>query len=535
MKPYARLLLWCALCVCSLFGGARSVNAQSTTVKFNAPSSAWTNRYVIVQFTYPDWSPYGDPITSGFGTTVYLTNGQAYTVTKDMRYTGPNVSVVASWREDYGGSPANAAGSATPTPGGTVEFWTGAAPPVQHWIRVLLYNYTQCDEVQTIIRDSDQARLKSFAVPAGTKSPNGLLAIAGPFDAPFPYSVEQQSDCYAPESYNGPTNAWVTATNTGGGTYGSLPNLTQVTPNTPDTTNITFSTNGTAGARDQTMQEGFSTLRSTIKQVGDTAHKDAQDAEGLLGAINTNLTAINGKIVPGQTNALTKAELLSLTNNVRTTADTAAQKAAGDAAAASYSGPIETFETSLGTIGVDKNGTYGIPDAALFSFNMGEILGTWNLNPLTNEKTSWIASLSRTMWKWALTVFYVIACWKVLQSHIQSATAARQATSSGESIAGTNLATPIALAMASAITITLAAIPALASMITDGAVLQVMGFNPFSVIHSAGGHAASAVGLADGFFPLDLCVFYVASYIGFAVTVSKVYAVATTVVRFYVG
>jgi len=101
------------------------------TIRFTAPATGWTARYVIVQANYPAYDGFGQEVVGGFGQTVYLSAGQSHDRTVGMRFVGANRVLTPTWKEDVGGSPANATTPASvnnPVDGATYAFTLGSVP-----------------------------------------------------------------------------------------------------------------------------------------------------------------------------------------------------------------------------------------------------------------------------------------------------------------------------------------------------------------------------------------------------------------------
>jgi hypothetical protein len=117
--------------------------------------------------------------------------------------------------------------------------------------------------------------------------------------------------------------------------------------------------------------------------------------------------------------------------------------------------------------------------------------------------------------------------------------AARQATSSNQSVLGTNLSLGCALAMAIAITTVMLAIPLYAlgwfdSHSVGGASIFTYVFsNPFRGVTASG--VAAALWITVQFFPLSFMVSCTLARISFMASLNAVMWSTVTIVRFLVG
>lgn len=230
-------------------------------------------------------------------------------------------------------------------------------------------------------------------------------------------------------------------------------------------------------------------------------------ANGYLGAVATN-TAM-------ATNLLGK---LSDTNGVPTADDLKAQ---GDMA----SGAVKGQYDALGQQIVAPQ-ELGVSDGDWSVSAMGY---TWDLNPVHNGDFAALAVWVRNLVTWGLTFSYILACFLCVEEYVRASTSAQQARSA-EVVPV--FASGSALAMAAAMTVALAAVPALVFAFAAQQNWGWLGTNPFIPV---GGATGRAVALANAFFPLGLMVSQLMLHLAFRVSVGGVYWVATTIVRFLVG
>jgi len=366
------------------------------------------------------------------------------------------------------------------------------------------------------------------------------------------------------------------STNTSIPTPGALATGTNsIGPTTPNfvggatgNTNITFSTNATP-ADSGSLQSGFNAL---YKATVDGFESTKSTLNAGFGKLSTNILAGNGinqagfnnlsnlaatgnntlkgisngiygltpeqnsnNIVGIRSNTSNTVELLrSVTNLLGSlgtngsgtnsgitsgTADT--WRDAGIAAAGDGKDDIDGLKSQMpanaGTAPTDV-GNWVI-GAGSWSFDLNPTTGTW----------AGVASMCRTFILWLATVCYVAFCCKLTMEAMYASTAAKQASSAATTpIASTG----VALIMAAAMTVALAAVPALLVVTLGGGLFSIIGVSPWA---GATGGVAMGVAVANAFIPLDAVLTYLLLGVTFRFALGSTFWVSTTVVRFLVG
>jgi len=293
--------------------------------------------------------------------------------------------------------------------------WSDAGPPPPLvYVKVEFVNYSQCWQTQWVVQVDTDATLWTQVVPPLTKTP--IYKTLGPYEMPFPWMIENESECSP-----GVVVEWLMGTN--GFSTSSSPSTSQrgtdgapllppITGNTPDTTNITFSTNGTASARDQTLQEGFSATRSTIDQSGQktVAAVNAVKAvlDGMSSRISTNGNPASGSEI-GQGTNIANSMSMSVSNGVE----------------GFFNGKGADANSGFQTLGLVYSGS---PLPISFTLLGSSVV----VNPFSNTHLSALASFIQALIRWIVKLllgYYLFQWWQKCSFKI--ATAASGVSTSG--------------------------------------------------------------------------------------------------------
>lgn len=249
------------------------------------------------------------------------------------------------------------------------------------------------------------------------------------------------------------------------------------------------------------IRQGASDTTNTILSEGKILHEDLTN---ILGAF-TNLNRTN--VV--DTNAF----------DVTTATNTGATMAQGE-----YAGISDAINGAV----VAGNSSTGI---GAMSVTVGT--STLNLNPFSNTSIAAIGGWMKTVFTWLVVYGYGKMAWDSIETYLASSAGANQARTSGQTVLGTNLNAPSALAMAAVITIALGAIPgAFVAYLSSTHFLDTILLNPFAGVAPA---VATGVGMINQVFPVDVAVGASVSYLIFRMSLGGLYFVATSIVRWAVG
>lgn len=241
----------------------------------------------------------------------------------------------------------------------TLDFSVGPTAPVQFWIRTTLFNFSSYWETNTLFRDEGDQPFISDPIPLPPRT-TGHPIVVGPFDEPFPWGIfcEPQNQNLPTSSFeNLSTNAFSThgPTSTNPPSSYQSPNdfLPAIGPGTPITTNWTFSTGDTNGARDSTLREGFSGLRSILEENGQLAHFDAEAIRQRLEAVTNLLGPVTNAPQAEAMAAAMVASLEEATEEWREGAETMAASSSNAlrAVAAGWDGAADSIEGGTETAG----------------------------------------------------------------------------------------------------------------------------------------------------------------------------------------
>jgi len=225
------------------------------------------------------------------------------------------------------------------------------------------------------------------------------------------------------------------------------------------------------------------------------------------------------------TNGLTIEQLMAEHSKGSNTdhVNTAAQSAAGVSAGSGGSASISNLSSiTAGTL--SGSSAANVP----WTVTVGGV--SVDLNPLNLTGMATMAAWVRLLMTWLVTVSYLMLLAKYADEWVWAAASAQQAKASGQSVLGTNLNTPVALAMAAVITIAVAVIPA----------FVVSWISPIkSGLATSLGSSDSIVGkcilLMNAFLPLDLMLGNLIGAVSFKLAGSSVFFGVSTAVRFLVG
>lgn len=291
--------------------------------------------------------------------------------------------------------------------------WTmTGAPPSSYYLKVDLFNFTQCWQTNWVYETGNIVPIGGpYAVAPATRT--AQTVTLGPYSSRFPYLVTSLSSCIgiAVDLNYGTNQGFVATAGTAATlTNAAVPFLPQVVGSTPDTTNITFSTNGTAAARDQTLQEGFSALRSIVQQGQDRANADSRSLGGKLDSIDGKAASIRDNAAGIGTNLATLLDVAkSQTNRPTLNTNTVRSRAASDALGASnavegaLSGATTTAGQFINAAG-SQNGTFSGGGSYWMATIGGESV---NLNPLQDASVATAAAFVRGLTLWLMLMSFV--------------------------------------------------------------------------------------------------------------------------------
>jgi hypothetical protein len=303
-------------------------------------------------------------------------------------------------------------------------------------------------------------------------------------------------------------------------------------------------------------------IKSDLDKLTNSSGTSAPDYSGVLGTIAANTAAgalagqqtrdAVGAGAAGTTNAIKSASLAEgsalsnltahvdsgftntinqLTNLFSSTNDAASRIASYGASSSNAASlmmqPVLNLKGALSPISV---GSHDAGDWLVTIPMFGDI----DLNPLHNLTIATMAAWVRNIETYLLWFYFVLKCWRCVEEHIRSLPSAKQTSSSEPSLIGSGISFLVAGFISVAFGVAVAA--AMALLISNcggiGALAAMLNQNP---VASGNAVIGRALGLADAFIPLDLTFNLLVVYFSFRLTVSFVFTVATTFVRFMVA
>jgi len=316
---------------------------------------------------------------------------------------------------------------------------------------------------------------------------------------------------------------------------------------------------GTNAATDQTARDGFNALyKATVDGFESTKAVIRNGFDGLgtnvasgnninrtgFLSLSNGLSGLNGTML-GMSNGLRGEQnsnnifatrqntsnswetlraitnLLGMTAGLTNSPNTSTQQSSGESAAEA------TRDALTGLVGSIPNGGGSVPsDVGDWSFTVGAV--SMDLNPLQGQFAG-IASFIRNFILWCVTLAYIGFVISHTMETMRAVAAARQASAAS---ATPGISSGTALAMAAAITVAVATIPALLVATLNGGLLTTLGVSPFA---GATGAIGMGIALANAYIPLDSILTYATAGLAFQLSIGALFWVATTVIRFLVG
>jgi len=261
----------------------------------------------------------------------------------------------------------------------------------------------------------------------------------------------------------------------------------------------------------------------------------AGNTNGVSGGSGTNdidyrpdwgrATNLLSALLASDTNVVGKAILVQnwATNAVGAFSEATAQSDAASAVASQF-GSVSNYGRTIGNAATPSV-TQNRPDMT-FPF----LGSTFDLDPLSVSEIAVAAATIRGLLVWALYGVLLMQGWRVTDSYMKAATSARQATTAGTSVLGSNVNVGSAAAMAAVITVVILAIPALGL-----AFLSSSGVGTYFVAANFSSGFGVWWGYADNYVPVTVMLGTLSSWIAFRFAFGAVYVSVTTAIRFLVG
>ena len=356
-----------------------------------------------------------------------------------------------------------------------------------------------------------------------------------------------------------------------------------------NSTNILYSTPGyTPGAAvsQQTMAQGFSAVISAIVSGTGSGSQDSAREQILLGKIADYTKATSESMIDlrnsltngngGSGTYLTNLNSVSLTNNLSITNIVQFTNAPSDivsnlfefsrlmatnktkpTALAALSGAgVPDLETPSTVKGIAESriaesvatldsasGMLTVPAAAsgsagsIFnvSFSVGGHSYNMNMNPMSNASVAALASLVHSLVTWIVYATYALSVLAMISEHVRSFTAAQQADMPDIEVQGFTFGGNLGIFLFVAIIALVAfalqlLVGAMATWLSSNSgMFAVLSTNPFSGANDTA--VSASIWLAAQFVPLNLIVTTVVSYLLFRLSITKVYLLATFIIR----
>ena len=182
--------------------------------------------------------------------------------------------------------------------------------------------------------------------------------------------------------------------------------------------------------------------------------------------------------------------------------------------------------------GLGSNGSVNVVIKGKASYDDATI----DYNPMNVPELTGALAFVRQIMSWLIVAGLIFACWEFWDRKLTSAFLTPQAHSAGESVAGTNLSIGGSLLAASAITISLMALPTIMVALFSARGSQVF-FNPFNEQTAGAFGAAAGIGLSllGQVFDVNLAVVAFFNYWAFRLTCTTAVAGVSSAIRFMVG
>lgn len=292
------------------------------------------------------------------------------------------------------------------------------------------------------------------------------------------------------------------------------------------------------------LQTLLGNIKSAVDQHRVSNHDDHLDAQLTRSGIKSGVETLEANSATRHTEAQQKRDDLidqseitneNLTNILEAIEgigeeepeepDGEGQRDSGIAASTGTKNLLEGF-----TDGVDPgNASKSAPGG----WNLSLAGHSFDLNPMNIPFVAAAASWLRGLITWAFWAFFLLYAWKYLDASMSAAMRTQQSASAGTSIAGTNINTVTALAMAALIVVATAAVPAFAVTYLSGSGgLAAISVNPFT---SADSVVRQAVWLMDNFIPIDLLVTGLVTFLIYRASLSGITYLAMGTIKFLVG
>jgi hypothetical protein len=280
----------------------------------------------------------------------------------------------------------------------------------------------------------------------------------------------------------------------------------------------------------------------------DTLHSDNTTAAGKLDGLGTKLDGLGTNLLTAnhhlQDLDLIASSLADISESVESNRVAGTDKdwtnglpsqtemeEGATAAAATTKGKFEAGQGSVEAWGAGTSPQSF--DGSGWTFHVGGALGqTIDCNPLNYDWVAEVANWFRTAVTWVFTALFFLSIVHSVTKTMHSAAAVPQSRSAGTAVMGTNLNSALALAMAAAIVVLLATIPALLFVWMDAGIFSYLVNSPFI---SYGGVMGNALALANAFLPLDIIVEQTVFRMVVQMTLGGVFFAVSAGIRFLVG
>jgi len=296
---------------------------------------------------------------------------------------------------------------------------------------------------------------------------------------------------------------------------------------------------------DEGILAGVGTINTTLTSIDGrvaTLNGNLDGVEGLLQNIYTTVgdartLAHNDSMamtnVLGGGQAVQIADFRAYTNmfkdgSVGVDERLAEQQSAGEAAGQAQSDSIAALSSGAVAVPTGVGGAGSV-------FVISALGRTFNLDPLTNAKTAWLAPAVRSALIWFVTIALLFACWESLQRYLIAGQQARQASAPDVSVFGNSFGTLLGIPIAAAMTVAIAAIPAIGIALLGSLPQTAWTGNPFDGMFDGGSAGSAAMYLATAFLPIDIILADIVIYFVFTTTIASVYSLSCTICRFLLG
>lgn len=293
---------------------------------------------------------------------------------------------------------------------------------------------------------------------------------------------------------------------------------------------------------------GDSAIYNAITKNGLQAHNDIATISSQLDALSSNIGT--NKTTSTLTNynlETTQQGISNLLANMGTN---------GGMSLTQFQGTAMTVQSDLSSNGFDMNKTNGASVLALNSItsafgrpsldesgDAGEVTmldipldlaNKVHLTLGTSEIDEWLPALhgGLAIFRWAVIMLLIIANYKVLVKAVKTTMLVPQATTSGETLLGTNINAASAIIMAGAIVAVVASLPTVfASGVLDNIGKIAIG-NPLQGAESGIG---KAYGFACHYFPIGTFITALLNHFGFRIAIDSAETVCMGIIKFLTG